>query len=309
MDAGDAAVEVVGGIEEGGVEVSELGAEGEEEGVVFAFVDAAEELDGASGADGPLAEEAADDADGDAGEGEGGEEVGDDVVVVAGVEGDAGGAAGFGDGADDVEGLVAVEGGDLDGDEGLDFGGAAPEGVGQDAAADGGLEVEADDGEDLADGAEVVDHLIDGGVLEGGEGEEGGVVAEGGGERGFAEGLGRGAADAGDEDGVRGAGLFGGELEDGLEEVVLGVADGELGGVDGDGEAAGAGVDVVAREGALAGLVELAVRGEAEGVGGDDEALVETIAPAHMRILLQSGAGALTSFQISFRWGRWGRAR
>lgn len=75
----------------------------------------------------------------------GGEEIGDDGVVVSGVERDVL-AAGFRDGADDVEGLETVERCDLDGDDILDLGESAPERVGEETASDGGLEIKADDG-------------------------------------------------------------------------------------------------------------------------------------------------------------------
>ena len=68
----------------------------------------------------------ADDAALFSGEAVGGKKVGDDVVVVAGVEGDVI-AAGFHDGAHDVEGLIAVERGHLDGDDVFDLGEATPE--------------------------------------------------------------------------------------------------------------------------------------------------------------------------------------
>ena len=167
-EAGDAAGEIIGGVEEGGVAVGDLWAEGEEvlgdgqgRGGAVAF---GEEVYGAFGPDGPVAEEAADDSADDgpaAGEFDAvrSEEVQDDVVVVAGVEGDVG-PAGVGDGADDVEGLVAVEGGNLDGQNVGDFGEASPEGVGEDSAADGGLEVEADEGDTVGDGAAVGEELV-----------------------------------------------------------------------------------------------------------------------------------------------------
>ena len=114
----------------------------------MAFV---EKLDGAAGPDGPVAEKAADDAAFDLlavdGKDVGREKVEDDVVVVAGIERDF--AAGFGDGADDIESLVAIEGSDFDGDDIFDFGELSPEFVRENAATDGGLQIEADDGENF----------------------------------------------------------------------------------------------------------------------------------------------------------------
>ncbi len=71
-----------------------------------------------------MAEETADDAAFGGADPIWGDEVGDDGVVVAGVEGDVV-PAGVDDGADHVERLVAVERGDLDGDDVGDLGEAA----------------------------------------------------------------------------------------------------------------------------------------------------------------------------------------
>ena len=69
--------------------------------------------------------------------------------------------------------------------------------------------------------------------------------------------------------------FFGGERENRVEQADLWIVNRELRGVDADGEAAGAGGDVVAREGALAAFVELARRGEGERMGGDHGAGLE----------------------------------
>src|SRR5690606_23159799 len=127
MDAGDAAGEAVGDIEEGGVVIGERDVPGHpvdgDFGVLAGFFDFFEHGDGFSGADAPLAEEAAGDPaffGRSGGEGEGGEEIGDDVVVVSGVESDVV-ASGFEGGADDVDAVVAVERSDLDGNDVGDF--------------------------------------------------------------------------------------------------------------------------------------------------------------------------------------------
>lgn len=118
----------------------------------------AEEFDGAASPNGPMAEEAANDAALDSFpirlKGEGREEIEDDVVVVAGVKSDVF-AAGFGNGADDIECLVPIERRDFDGDDVFDFSELTPEIERENAAADGGLQVEADDGDNLRDGAAV----------------------------------------------------------------------------------------------------------------------------------------------------------
>ncbi len=97
----------------------------------------------------------------------GSEEVHNDVVVVAGVERYV--AAGFGYGADNVERLVTIEGGDLDGDDVFDFGEFFPEFVTENAAADGWLQVETDDGDDLRDGTRVIEKFFIAGFFQGGK--------------------------------------------------------------------------------------------------------------------------------------------
>jgi hypothetical protein len=74
---------------------------------------------------------------------------------------------------------------------------------------------------------------------------------------------------------------LGGELEHGAEEIVLGIADGELGRVDTDSETAGAGGDVVARKGALVFFGELPVAIQRQRLGRDDVASEEMSAKIH----------------------------
>ena len=120
VDAGEAAGKGVRGVEDGGVHVRERGVAvqpgGVEAGAGAGALDVGEEADGGVRADAPLAEEPAVDVARAAAERERREEVGEDVVVVAGIESDVV-AAGLQHGADDVESAVAVERGDLDGDE------------------------------------------------------------------------------------------------------------------------------------------------------------------------------------------------
>src|SRR5882724_11111820 len=219
-----------------------------------------------------MAEEAADDAALDLFAVDGkhvrSEQVHYDVVVVASVERDF--AAGFGDGADDVKSLVAIERSDFDGGDIFDFGEFSPEFVREDAAADGGLEIKADDGNNLCDGATVGEEDGVGCLRERGEAEEAGVVAKIGEECGFANGLRRVATDSADTDerndavAVGAVHFFSSECEGGFEEAELRIANGELRGVNADGEAASAGGDVVARECALAAFVEATICVEGE---------------------------------------------
>ena len=166
-----------------------------------------EQFSCAASPDGPMAEEAPNDAALDLFavdvKNVRSEQVHHDVVVVAGVERNV--AAGFGDGADDVKSLVAIEGSDFDGGDIFDFGKLAPEIEREDAAADGGLEIEADDGENLCDGAAMRKENGVGCMRKRGEAEEAGVVAKIGEERGFANGLRRIATDSADADERNGA--------------------------------------------------------------------------------------------------------
>ena len=88
------------------------------------------------------------------------EQIEHDVVVVAGVERDAVGGAGLDHAAHDVEGAVAVERRDLDRDHVLDRREAAPERHRQHDAADGRLQVEADQRNLPRDRLRVRDQLV-----------------------------------------------------------------------------------------------------------------------------------------------------
>ncbi len=294
VDARETAGKLMGGIEERGVGVGQGGVAVEPSGVearteAGAF-EVGEEADGSVGPDAPLAEEAAVDVARAPGEGERSEEVGEDVVVVAGVEGNVV-TAGSEDGADDVECAVAVEGGDFDGDKFRDVGERAPERVTENAAADGGLQIETEEWNLSGYGATVGEDFFlgVGGGGPGAEAEEACVIAESTGSARFREGLRGATAEAGDErerarlrlgaSGVRSReprrGGFGREAQDGFIECDVGIADGELGGVNADGKSAGTGVEVVADEGALVRFVPAAAAGERERKRGDELASAE----------------------------------
>ena len=87
------------------------------------------------------------------------EEVEHDVIVIACVKSDVV-TPGFGDGSDDVDGSIAVERGDLDGDDILDFGEPAPEMIRQVRATNGFLKVKANQWNDTRRprGSERVEH-------------------------------------------------------------------------------------------------------------------------------------------------------
>ena len=106
------------------------------------------------------------------GDGEGRHQVEHDVVVVAGIERDAVGGAGLDHAAHHVERAVAIERRDLDRDDILDRGKAPPERRRQHDAADGGLQIEADQRNFARDGLRVRDQLVFAGALHGGEREQ-----------------------------------------------------------------------------------------------------------------------------------------
>jgi hypothetical protein len=88
-----------------------------------------------------------------------GEQVEQNVIVVASVERDVTGASGFGNGAHYVECLVAVERGNLDGDYVRDLDEAPPEFERQQPATDGRLEVKTDQRNLLCDRSAMCDQF------------------------------------------------------------------------------------------------------------------------------------------------------
>src|SRR4029434_8328182 len=91
------------------------------------------------------------------------QEIHDDIVVISGVESDVV-AARFDNSPDHIERLVSIEWSDLNGNEILDFRELPPECIGQRPAAGGGLQIEADDGDDFSDGAAMSQQLAVGGL-------------------------------------------------------------------------------------------------------------------------------------------------
>src|SRR5215467_14411505 len=140
-------------------------------------------------------------------------------------------------------------------------------------AADGGLQVEADEGKFARDRLRVRDELVFARALERSERKEPGVIAEGARELRLLDRLRRAADEPRDHD-LRRARPFGaaahGELQHRLEQA--GLADGELGGVDADREPARAGVEIIAGERALA---ELAISVERERMRRNHYALAQ----------------------------------
>ena len=128
-------------------------------------------------------------------------------------------------------------------------------------AADGGLQVEADQRNFPRHGLRMRDQFVLARALHGGEREQAGVIAEVARELRLLDRL-LGAADhAGDHD-DRAARPFGRGARGKLQHrpVKPGLADRELRGVDADREPAGAGVEIVAGQRPLPPRIELALR-------------------------------------------------
>ena len=198
------------------------------------------------------------------------------MIVVAGIERDPLGGARLHHAAHHVERAIAIERRDLDGDHVLDGRKAAPERHRQDETADGGLQVEPDQRNFARDRLRMRDQFVLARALERGEREQPGVIAETARDLRFLDRLRRAAGEPGDHDRRLARPLGGaahGELEHRREQP--GLADGELGGVDADGQPARAGVEVVASERALAARVELAIGIERERMRRHHHALAQ----------------------------------
>jgi hypothetical protein len=146
----------------------------------------------------------------------------------------------------------------------------------QHASADGGLKVEADDGNDPRKGRDVLQDRGLRFLAECGHADEAGVVAEVAGECGLRPGLPRLAADAGDHRHRAPARCLmfplgvSRQLEDRTVEAVGRIADLELRRMHADRQAAGAGIQIVAREGALVAFRETTIAVERKGVRRND---------------------------------------
>ena len=108
----------------------------------------------------PVTEQSAENSCALAAEVEFGQKIGNDVVVIAGVECHVVSPA-LDDRADNIECLIAIERRDLDGDYLWNLCEFTPELVGQETSADGRLQVEADDGDDLGNCSRMIEQLGD----------------------------------------------------------------------------------------------------------------------------------------------------
>ena len=182
-----------------------------------------------------------------------GGEVEQDVVVIAGIDGDPLLGAGLDDAAHHVERAVAVERRGLDRDRVVDPGEAPPEPGRQHPPADRRLEVEPDQRDLAGDQAAVLDQRVLRIAAHRAQAQQPRVVAEPGRDPRLGDRLAAAPGEPGDHrDRAVGParGGLGGERQHRLVEP--GLADGELGRMDADGEPAGAGVEVVAGERPLA---------------------------------------------------------
>ena len=229
-----------------------------------------------------------------------------DVVVVAGVEREVV-AACLSHGANDVESLVTVERGDFDGNRIVNLREASPERTGQQPAAGGGLKVETDQRDGLRDRAAVAQQLIFARVLQRAQTEQAGVITEFAGERGFGEGLPGLPADPCDSNGrssrradalgfrISACGLvrlgclrpaatefLEPQFEDWSEQTDLRIANRELRRVHADGQATGAGGEVIPEQRPLPPLVELALRIQRQRTSRNNEPALQS--PVNLRV-------------------------
>ena len=106
------------------------------------------------------------------------QQIGDDVIVVAGVERDAILGVSLRDADRDVERAIAVERGDLDRHDVVDGGEPRPESARQRNTAHRGLQVEADQRHLVGDSRAVLDQLVLARALQRGERQQHGVIAQ-----------------------------------------------------------------------------------------------------------------------------------
>ena len=198
----------------------------------------------------------------------------DDVVVVPGIENDVVPSA-FGDCTHHVDGGIAVKGGDLDGDHIFDLHELFPEIERVFPAADGRLQVKADQRNDLRHFVAMGEQNLVAGIPEIGKAEQPRVVSVFHRERGFLLGLSRFPADTRNfREGVAAVPLpvncVGAKFENRLKEIVFRVPDLELCGVNTDRQSSGSGLQIVVNQGALIFLGPGAVRFQRQRHGRND---------------------------------------
>ena len=258
MKTGDAAAETVGGVEIGAVAVGDGDGRRGEGRVNSPRAAALQQRDGGARIDRPMPEEPADEPQRLPVDVERRRKIGDDGIIVAGVEAHVI-APRQRHGADHVERLIAVEGGDLDRHHRGDLEKPAPESMRQHPPPDRRLEIEADQWNHLRHRPAMIEEC---GFVScnPGQAQQPGVVAELCEERSLGRRLPGRPTDPADRH-HRPAGpadLLGCEFEDRPQQADVRIADRKLGGVDTNGQAAGTGGEVIASQGPLPTLVERA---------------------------------------------------
>ena len=206
------------------------------------------------------------------------EQVEHDVVVVAGIERDAVARAGLDHAANDIERAIAVERRNLDGNDVFDLRKTPPERYRQHDAADGRLQIKSDQRNFPRDRFRVRDQVIFARAFHGGERQKPGVIADAARDLRFLDGLCRAPGKAGDHDRLGLAPVRGRAHREFQHRLIESdIADRELRGVDADRQAAGAGVEIVARQRALAPRIELALGVKRERMRWNDNAATQRV--------------------------------
>src|SRR5581483_8689064 len=209
------------------------------------------------------------------------EQVADNIVIVAGIEGDLIDSAAIDDRSYDIECLVAIERRNFDGDHVWDFREPAPEFVGKHAPSYRGLEVKTDHRNDRSNSARVIEECGNRSVLKCGQAEQGSVVSQRPRELSFSSGLVRFPTDSCDFRDLASAAFFGSEFEHRAKQIELRIANSELSGVDPYSDPCCTRSQVVARECALTALIELTLRRERKRMRRNHQAFSQLSADMH----------------------------
>lgn len=191
------------------------------------------------------------------------DQVVDDIVVVARVKRDI--VVRLADGPNDIEGAVSVEGGDFDSEHIGDFCEIPPEFVWERPSSHGWLEIESDDWDLLRDGVAVFEHLVDRSISPCRHAEQSSMVVVFNGDPGFVQSLRSPSANPADPEDFLASVPFplvdvlGDVFQDRLEKIELRRPNFKLSRMDGDGNSASSGVDVVSAQCPLMDPIDAAV--------------------------------------------------
>ena len=227
----------------------------------------------------PVAQQPARDAHGMLAETEWCEQVDHDAVVIAGIERDLAGTARLRQRAHHVERLVAVERCHFDGHDIFDLDELAPEFIGQNAPAHGGLQIETKQRDHGGNGACVDDQLVHTGIAQRAEAQQAGVIPAASGAFRFLHGLRRGTDDTGHADGFSLPQFFHGQRKHRFEQAHMRIADFELRGVNPYRHPPSARGQIIACERALPPFVQLAIGLERQRMRGNRHAAPQLFAP------------------------------